>query len=75
MTVDDVAAAIGEPPPSASLTPDAFDDLVDTATHAVNNLIPDGVLATMTNAERSRLLVEIDEALTDILNEYIEKDL
>lgn len=73
MTGDDLASAIGGPSPSGSLTPDAFDDLVDTATHAVNNLIPDGVLAAMTNAERSRLLVEINDALTAILNEHIEK--
>lgn len=58
-----------------SLTPEEFDDLVDDATHAVNNLIPDGILRTLSNAEHSTLLTELNDALTAVLDPYVPKDL
>ncbi|WP_421950113.1 hypothetical protein [Pelagibacterium sp.] len=58
-----------------SLTPEEFDDLVDDATHAVNNLIPDGILRALSNAEHSRLLTELNDALTAVLDPYVPKDL
>lgn len=61
--------------PGGTLTPEAFDDLIDEATHAVNNLIPNHALAVLSDGERSKLLVEINDALTAILNEYVPKDL
>lgn len=38
-------------PDSGAITSDAFDDLVDNATHAVNNLIPDHLLAVLSDEE------------------------
>lgn len=65
---------MADKPRSALLTSDEFDDLVDDATHAVNNLIPDHVLERLSVPEHSKLLVEINDALTAILNQYIEQD-
>jgi hypothetical protein len=53
------------------MSDDAFDTLVDDATHAVNNLIPDAILDCMTGGERSALLVAINDALTPILRDAI----
>jgi hypothetical protein len=50
---------------------EAFDQLVDNATHEVNNLIPDKALARMSESQRSDLLVSINDALTPILTEAI----
>jgi hypothetical protein len=58
---------------SGTTTSDAFDDLVDDATHAVNNLIPDHLLAALSDNERSNLLVGINDALTLVLADYIER--
>jgi hypothetical protein len=60
-------------PDSGAITSDAFDDLVDNATHAVNNLIPDHLLAVLSDEERSNLLVGINDALTLVLADYIER--
>ena len=67
-------------PPSGSFTSEGFDDLVDDglvddATHIVNNLIHDHVLAGMTDGDRSKMLVEIADALTAVLDQYVPKDL
>ena len=51
---------------------DQFDALVDDATHAVNNLIPDRYLDRMGANARSGLLVSINDALTAILRDVIE---
>ncbi len=51
---------------------DAFDELVDDATHAVNNLIPDPILQRLTSGEHSALLVQINDALTLILREIVD---
>ena len=51
---------------------DRFDALVDDATHAVNNLIPDKYLDNMGDMARSGLLVSINDALTAILRDVIE---
>jgi len=59
---------------SAVMTTDEFDDLIDDATHAVNNPIPDRVLATLSDAERSNLFVAINDALTLVLVDDIERD-
>lgn len=67
------ASDVGGPGPGGSLAPEAFDDLIDEATHAVNNLIPDHILAVLSDGERSKLLVEINDALTAILNEHVPK--
>ena len=53
------------------MTDDAFDDLIDAATHAVNNLIPDTVLARLTNGERFDFLVAVNDALSPILRDLI----
>ncbi|WP_176598790.1 hypothetical protein [Sphingobium sp. 15-1] len=50
---------------------DQFDTLVDDATHAVNNLIPDKYLDRMGDDARSGLLVSINDALTAILRDVI----
>lgn len=52
---------------------DQFDALVDAATHAVNNLIPDTVLDGLRDSERSDLLFQINDALTPILREAIDR--
>lgn len=57
------------------LTDDQFDELVDDATHAVNNLIPDRLLAALSASERSELLIAINDALTPILGAYFTDDL
>ena len=51
---------------------DQFDALVDDATHAVNNLIPDKYLDRMDDEARSGLLVSINDALTAILCDVID---
>src|SRR3546814_17618794 len=48
---------------------DEFDDLVDNATHAVNNLIPSSLLAGMDAEGRSHLLNLINDALAPILRD------
>jgi hypothetical protein len=50
---------------------DTFDELVDDATHAVWNLIPDKYLDRMGENERSGLLVSINDALTAILRDVV----
>lgn len=57
------------------LTEDQFDELVDDATHAVNNVIPDHLFAELSNSRHSSLLIEINDALTAILREYFASDL
>ncbi len=52
---------------------DEFDALVDDATHAVNNLIPDRLLKVLSAAGRSNLLVQINDALTPILRDVIDQ--
>lgn len=51
---------------------DQFDALVDDATHAVNNLIPDRLLDGLGNIGRSNLLFQINDALTPILREVVD---
>ena len=51
---------------------DQFDALVDDATHAVNNLIPDRLLDGLGNTGRSNLLFQINDALTPILRDMVE---
>jgi len=51
---------------------DQFDALVDDATHAVNNLIPDRLLNGLGNTGRSNLLFRINDALTLILRDVID---
>ena len=53
------------------MTDDQFDELVDDATHAVNNLVPDTILEGLTPDEHSDLLVRINDALTSILRELV----
>lgn len=60
-------------PDRPATTSDEFDDLIDKATHAVNNLIPDHVLHALSSEEHSNLLVQINDALTAILDQYIER--
>ena len=52
---------------------DQFDALVDDATHAVNDLIPDTVLDGLRDSERSDLLFQINDALTPILRDVIDR--
>lgn len=59
---------------TTAITADEFDDLIDNATHAVNNLIPDHVLASLSQDERSNLLVQINDALTDVIGPFIERE-
>jgi len=51
---------------------DKFDALVDDATHAVNNLIPDRLLDGLGSTGRSNLLFQINDALTPILRDVID---
>lgn len=51
---------------------DRLDMLVDNATHAVNNLIPDRLLNMLTVAGRSNLLFRINDALSPILRDIID---
>ena len=51
---------------------DQFDALVDDATHAVNNLIPDRWLNMLGGTDRSNLLVQINDALTPILRDAFD---
>ena len=44
---------------------DELDELIDDATHAVNNLIPDKLTAD----QRSALLYRINDALSPIISE------
>ncbi|AJA09721.1 MULTISPECIES: hypothetical protein [Sphingopyxis] len=48
---------------------DEFDNLIDNATHAVNNLIPSSLLAGMDAEGRSNLLILINDALAPILRD------
>lgn len=57
------------------LDDDAFDQLVDDASHAVNNLIPDAVLEKLSAEQRSDLLVSINDVLTPVLREAMEGQL
>ena len=52
---------------------DQFVALVDDATHAVNTLIPNTVLDGLRDSERSDLLFQINDALTPILREAIDR--
>ena len=52
---------------------DHFDRLVNDATHAVTNLIPDTVLDGLRDRERSDLLFQINDALTPILRDVIDR--
>lgn len=54
------------------MTEDEFDELVDDATHAVNNLIPDTILDALDRDEHTALLHAINDALTPILRGLIE---
>src|SRR3546814_15446944 len=59
-------------PDSRGVTPvaeDEFDNLIDNATHAVNNLIPYSLLAGMDAEGRSNLLILINDALAPILRD------
>lgn len=53
---------------------DDFDELVDDATHEVNNLIPDEYLNQLSDDERSELLVRINDALTPILRDVVGEE-
>jgi hypothetical protein len=50
---------------------DAFYELIDDATHAVNNLLPDEILEMMSETARSDLLVRINDALSPILRDVV----
>ena len=52
---------------------DHFDGLVNDATHAVTNLIPNTVLDGLRDRERSDLLFQINDALTPILRDVIDR--
>lgn len=54
------------------MTDNDIDDLIDEATHAVNNLIPDVIIAKMSDDQRTDLLVRINNALTPILQDILE---
>lgn len=56
------------------MTDNEFDALVDDATHAVNNLIPDRLLTALDIDARSDLLIRLNDALTPILREIADKD-
>ena len=51
---------------------DQFDALVDDATHAVNNLIPDRLLDGLSSIGRSNLLFQINDVLMPILREVVD---
>lgn len=51
---------------------DQLDELVDDATHAVNNLIPDRLLDGLGSTGRSNLLFRINDALTPILRDVVD---
>jgi len=51
---------------------DQFDALVDDATHAVNNLIPDRWLNILGDTGRSTLLIRINDELTPILRDTFD---
>ena len=53
---------------------DQLDALVDSATHAVNNLIPDRMLDMLDAEERSSLLIRINDALSPILGGLADRD-
>ena len=52
---------------------DHFDGLVNDATHAVTNLIPDTVLDGLRDSERSDLLFQINDALTPSRRDVIDR--
>src|SRR3546814_6304662 len=52
---------------NSPMTEDEFDQLVDDATHAVNNLIPDLYLDGMGDTAHSGVLYAINDALSTIL--------
>ena len=60
-------------PDSAVLSSNQFDNLLDDATHAVNDMIPDHVLADLSSDGRTDLLYAINDALTAVLDPYIER--
>src|SRR3546814_12215414 len=57
---------------NSPMTEDEFDQLVDDATHAVNNLIPDLYLDGMGDTAHSGVLYAINDALSTILRDVIE---
>jgi hypothetical protein len=50
---------------------DEFDALVDDATHAVNNCIPDQYLECLSADAHSDLLFRINDALSPILRDIV----
>lgn len=50
---------------------DKFNELIDDATHAVNNIIPDEYLDRLSPDEHSNLLVQINDALSPLLSEVV----
>ena len=55
------------------MTEDEFDEMVDDATHAVNNIIPDEMLAKLSVDQHTALLTRINDALTPILFDIVEE--
>jgi hypothetical protein len=51
---------------------EAFDDLLDNASHAVFEMIPDEAMAEFTATQRNNLLYRINDALTEVLRDFLE---
>lgn len=51
-----------------------MDGLIDDATHAANNLIPNKTLERLSADERSNLLVQLNDAISLVFKEFIEPD-
>jgi hypothetical protein len=50
---------------------EAFDNLIDDASHAAFAKLPDDVLEALTDDERGNLLVAINDALAPVLREAV----
>lgn len=53
------------------MTSDEFDNLIDDATHAVNNIIPDAIISRLSASAHSDLLVRINDALSPVLRDLV----
>ena len=68
---EETGGALQKSPADRPMNDDDFDEFMNDATHAVNNLIPGNVLDTLTSSDRSELLYSINDALTPILRDLI----
>lgn len=55
------------------MTSDQFDDMIDNMTHAVYKAVPASTLNAMTDMGRSALREAVNDALHEVLKDYVEQ--